>query len=184
MSQRRAYLAGPDVFFAQPLEIGQEKKRICARYGLEGVFPLDAEFDIAGFPLAEQGYRCFDATANLMRTCDLAIANLTPFRGPSTDVGTAIEVGYMYALGKLVLGYTNVSQNFAERVGQDGFLVEPFGLVDNLMVDGAIVRSGGVVICVSVPEDQIYKSLEGFEKCVEHAAKILSGNSAPRSQRK
>ena len=42
-----------------------------------------------------------------MRSCDAAVANLTPFRGVSADAGTAFEVGFMRALGRPVLGYTN-----------------------------------------------------------------------------
>ncbi len=180
MSQLRAYLAGPDVFFSNAGEIGQEKKRICTKYNIDGVYPLDAAFDLEGLQPAEQGYRCFDAMVALMHSCDLAIANLTPFREPSMDVGTAVEIGFMHGLKKPVFGYTNVSENFAERLGEDGFFVESFDLVDNLMVEGPIVRSGGRVIRVSVPEDQIYKSLEGFERCVAHAVEVLGGSGLVR----
>lgn len=179
MSPLRAYLAGPDVFFSNSTEIGQEKKRICSKYNIEGVFPLDASFELDGLTPVEQGYKCFDAMVGLMHRCDFAIANLTPFRGPSMDVGTAVEIGFMHGLGKPVFGYTNVSENFAERVGDDGFFVESFDLADNLMVEGPIVRSGGRVIRVSVPEDQIYTSLEGFEQCVGHAVEVLSVYSMP-----
>ena len=44
-----------------------------------------------------------------MRSCDLLIANLTPFRGVSMDSGTAFEVGFMRALGRPVLGYTTAT---------------------------------------------------------------------------
>ena len=176
MSQLRVYLAGPDVFFPNAMEIGQEKKRICSTYNMEGVFPLDASFDLDGLAPAEQGYRCFDAMIRLMHGCDLAIANLTPFRGPSMDVGTAVEIGFMHGCGKPVFGYTNVSESFEERLGEDRFLVETFGLVDNLMVEGPIIRSGGRVIRISVPKDQIYTSLVGFERCVAHAQEVLSGS--------
>ncbi|MDR9459781.1 MAG: hypothetical protein RI591_06525, partial [Dehalococcoidia bacterium] len=33
---KRVYLAGPDVFFPNAIEIGNAKKRICAQYGFEG----------------------------------------------------------------------------------------------------------------------------------------------------
>jgi len=173
MCRFRAYLAGPDVFFPNAMDIGNSKKEICSSHSIEGVFPLDAKFDLAGLSAEEQGQRCFDAMVDLMQHCDLAIANLTPFRGPSMDVGTAVEIGYMHGLGKPVFGYTNVVQNFAERVGEDGFFVEDFALVDNLMVEGPVVRSGSAVIRVSVPEGQVYSSLEGFEKCVVHAAGVM-----------
>ncbi len=171
----RVYLAGPDVFFPNAVEIGEEKKRICARNGFEGVFPLDADFktlfDIDS--LAEQGYRTFDLMVELMDSCDLAIANLTPFRGPSMDVGTAIEMGYMHGCGKPVLGYTNVASDYAERVQPDGFTVEPFGLVDNLMVEGPVHHSGAAVVRADVPPGEIYTSLEGFTRCVKQAAELL-----------
>jgi len=168
------YLAGPDVFFADALEIGEEKKRICSEHGFTGVFPLDATLELDDLEPAAQGHRCFDAMVELMDACDLIIANLTPFRGPSMDVGTAIEIGYMHGRGKPVFGYTNVAEDYAQRVEPDGFLVEPFGLVDNLMVEGPIHRTGGTVVRARVPVDAIYTSLDGFEHCVRQAAQIYS----------
>jgi nucleoside 2-deoxyribosyltransferase len=44
--------------------------------------------------------RIFDVCVAMMQQCDLAIAQLTPFRGVSMDVGTAVELGYMHARGK------------------------------------------------------------------------------------
>ena len=35
------YLAGPEVFLPDALDIAAAKKRICAVHGLEGVFPFD-----------------------------------------------------------------------------------------------------------------------------------------------
>lgn len=171
----KVYLAGPDVFFPNAMEIGEAKKQICAQYGFEGVFPLEADFS-GLFDLedtAEQGHKSFDLMVELMDSCDLVIANLTPFRGPSMDVGTAVEVGYMYGCGKPVFGYTNVSADYAERVNPDGFIVESFGLVDNLMVEGPIYRTGVVVVRADVSPDDIYASLEGFTECVRQAADLL-----------
>lgn len=173
MRPRRVYLAGPDVFFPDALEVGARKKAICSQHGFEGVFPLDAELDLAGLEPPEQGYRCFDAMIELMETCDLVIANLTPFRGPSMDVGTAVEIGYMYGRGKPVFGYTNVATSYAERVTPDRFTIEPFGLVDNLMVEGPIHKTGVHVVRSSVPGDQIYVSLDGFSACAALVAEFF-----------
>jgi nucleoside 2-deoxyribosyltransferase len=171
----RVYLAGPDVFFPNAADIGEAKKRICAEHGFDGVYPLDANFEplFKLESLAEQGHKSFDLMVELMGSCDLAIANLTPFRGPSMDVGTAIEMGYMHGCGKPVFGYTNVSTDYAERVQPDGYMVEPFGLVDNLMVEGPVYRTGATVVRADVPPDEIYTSLEGFTRCVKLAAEIL-----------
>jgi nucleoside 2-deoxyribosyltransferase len=168
--RRRVYLAGPDVFFPDSLAIGKKKKSICAEHGLEGVFPLDGKLDLEGLSPEEQGHRCFDVTVDLMKSSDFVIANLTPFRGPSMDVGTAVEIGYMHGLGKPVFGYTNVGEDYAERVLPDGWFVEPFGLVDNLMVEGPIYRTGARVVRASVPRAEIYSSLTGFTRCVIEAA--------------
>lgn len=175
MPKMRVYLAGPDVFFPDALEIGEQKKRICAQYGIEGVYPLDAQFDELSDlgSQVEMGYKTFDLMVELMDSCDLVIANLTPFRGPSMDVGTAVEIGYMYGCGKPVFGYTNVIKDYSERVAPDGFLVESFGLVDNLMVEGPVHRTGVPVVRVDVPPAEVYTSLEGFTKCVRQAAEML-----------
>jgi nucleoside 2-deoxyribosyltransferase len=109
----------------------------------------------------------------LMEDCDLVIANLTPFRGPSMDVGTAVEIGYMHGRGKPVFGYTNVATSYAQRVAPDDFLIEPFDLVDNLMVEGPIHNTGVHVIRSSVPNGQIYISYEGFSACVALAAEFF-----------
>ena len=49
-----------------------------------------------------------DSIARL-RQCDAVVANLTPWRGPGADPGTAFEVGFAAALGKPVLAYLNVA---------------------------------------------------------------------------
>ena len=172
----RAYLAGPDVFFPNAVEIGKTKKEICAQFGLEGVYPLDADF--SGLPTLlsppELGYKSFELMIELMESCDLAIANMTPFRGPSMDVGTAVEIGYMHGRGKPVFGYTNVAAHFEERVQPNGFLVEPFGLVDNCMVEGPVRKSGATVVRADTPRDRIYTSLQAFKQCVSQAAEAMA----------
>ena len=171
----RVYLAGPDVFFPNAAEIGEAKKQICAQYGFEGVFPLETDFSGLSelHSLEEQGHKSFDFIVELMDSCALVIANLTPFRGPSMDVGTAIEMGYMHGCGKPVFGYTNIVAGYAQRVQPDDFLIEQFELVDNLMVEGPIYKTGAVVIQTDVPPDEVFTSLEGFIECVRQAAELV-----------
>ena len=52
---------------------------------------------------------------HLIKTCDILVANITPFRGPSADVGIAYEMGFAHAIGKKVFAYTNITEPFAER---------------------------------------------------------------------
>ena len=188
-SAPRIYLAGPEVFHPRARELGVAKCRICADAGLEGVFPLDAELDLSGMRQDEQARRIALANEGLMRSCDAAIANLTPFRGVSMDAGTAFEVGYMRALGKPVFGYSNVVQDLAARsrnfrkmdvlpfeVGRPAYEVEDFGLAENLMIAVAIAESGVPPICLQGGERSALPSLEdhtAFEACVKQAACYL-----------
>ena len=112
----RIYLAGPDVFVADPLALAGRKKALCAAYGFEGVFPLDKTLDLSGLSPRDMGLAISRGNERLMDSCDLVIAQMTPFRGPGMDGGTAFEMGYMRAQGKPVLGYSNVAAAYAERV--------------------------------------------------------------------
>ena len=190
---RRVYLAGPDVFLANAREIGAAKRAICARHGLIGVFPADEEDACdPALPLSEQGLAISRAMERAMRGCDAMIINLTPFRGPSADVGSAYELGFMRALGRPVFAYSNDARPFHDRVAAscggalrrrptgehedpDGMAVEPFGLYDNLMLVGGVAASGGSLVTATVPLAERYISLAAFVRCVEHAAVALRG---------
>ena len=72
----------------------------------------------AGLPDAAypEWLRIYWANEAHIRSCDALIAELTPFRGPSADVGTVYELGFMRALGRPVFGYSNVARRFGARV--------------------------------------------------------------------
>jgi nucleoside 2-deoxyribosyltransferase len=190
------YLAGPDVFLPDPLAAAESKKALCRRYGFVGVFPLDQELDLTGKKGPEAGCLIAQANEDLMRSCDLLIANMTPFRGPSMDVGTAYEMGFMRALGRPVLGYSNQEGSFAARtradiclrhgtdairrradgqwVDQDDLLIEDFAMTDNLMMAAAVTFSGG---SVAVHGDRTVTlggltGMAGFEACLQQAVAL------------
>jgi nucleoside 2-deoxyribosyltransferase len=182
----RLYLAGPEVFAASPRDAGEAKRRLCTLHGFEGVFPLDAELDLSGLAKAEQATRISAANEMLMRSCDGLIANLTPFRGVSMDAGTAFEVGFMRALGRPVLGYTNVSAHYSERArhyranaspvaeaDRPDVDIEDFDLTENLMIEVAIRQSGGSVVCRTVPRGEEMLHLAAFEDCLRQARRIF-----------
>jgi nucleoside 2-deoxyribosyltransferase len=146
-------------FFRHAREIGARKRAICAAHRLVGVFPADEEDhrDPAS-PLPAQGLAISRAMEQAMQTCDGMIVNLTPFRRPSTDVGSAYEMGFMRALGRPVFGYTNDGCPFLNRVAAfcdptlrprpggghedpDGMAIEAFELHDKLMLAGGIIPS-------------------------------------------
>jgi nucleoside 2-deoxyribosyltransferase len=185
----RIYLAGPEVFLPDAHGIGAEKARLAAEAGFEGLFPLDQSLTLDGLSPADKARRIYAADRDMMLACDLAIANLTPFRGVSMDSGTAFEVGFMRALGKPVLGYTNVSDDYrlrAERFRARGIpagdfdradlMIEDFGLAENLMIEMAIIESGGTVVRSQVKPGKEAVDLAGFRACLDQARRLLLGS--------
>ncbi len=182
----RVYLAGPDVFFPEPERWFERKKAICARHGLTGISPLD---DLENTP-AEWAMLPFWRMISLrneahIRSCQILIANLTPFRAASADAGTVYEVGFARALGMKLFGYATTSEPFLPRTlaflgsgarrqtdgswrDGDDLLVEQFGLFDNLMIEGGLVASGGVLVTGDADR---WRDLALFEKCVVAAAR-------------
>jgi nucleoside 2-deoxyribosyltransferase len=160
------------VFLPDAVAIGTQKKRICTQHGFAGLFPLDIDAN-AGDAHVEGAAAIFGHCVSCMDRADLVIANMTPFRGVSMDVGTAVELGYMFARGVPVFGYTNVADDYSARVGADGMSVEAFGLCDNLMCEGAVVASGAGVVRTTVDADARYTDLTGFEECVRAAAEVF-----------
>ena len=100
----RIYLAGPDVFLPDAIEIGRRKAAICARHGLTGLYPLDNAIDLTA---ADASLAIFKGNKAMMDGADAIIANLTPFRGAGADPGTVSELGYMVGRRKFCLAYSN-----------------------------------------------------------------------------
>jgi nucleoside 2-deoxyribosyltransferase len=183
----RVYLAGPDVFLPDAAAWFGRKKAICAGYRLTGVSPLDPMVPEPSEWAALPDWRRIALRNEAsIRSCAAIVANLTPFRGPSADVGTVYEVGFARGLGLRVFGYATVAAAFFDRTltaigggrqgpdgswrDADGLLVEQFGLFDNLMIEGGITGSGGALI----REDQDrWNDLSVFERCVQQAATVL-----------
>lgn len=183
------YLAGPDVFLPDALDVGRRKAELCGRYGLTGLFPLDNAVALAAHDASLQIFRGNEA---MMDRADAIIANLTPFRGPSADAGTVYELGYMAGRGKLVLGYSNDPATYIDRVarfetitsrdgllvGADGLAVEDFGLPDNLMLIHCLELHGAPLVTPRTAPADIWHDLTAFESCVQIAAHRLLQKAA------
>lgn len=151
----KIYMAGPDVFLRNAAEVARKKKEVLSAHGLEGHHPFDNDVEAGGLTPEEVAQIIFSENIAMMNRCDVLLANLTPFRGPSADVGTVFELGYMYGMGKPVFGYSNVNRTYLERIrdyskkpvtcDKDGMMrdhdnlsIENFNLRDNLMIEGAL----------------------------------------------
>jgi len=183
----KIYLAGPDVFLPDAVEIGRRKAEICARHGLIGLYPLDNELAPAAGTVS---LTIFKGNEAMMDAADAIIANLTPFRGPGADAGTVYELGYMAGRGKLLFAYSNDPAIYAERVARshqvaksssgslidrDGLAVEDFGLSDNLMMIHALNLHGAALVTPRELPADIWHDLTAFEACVCLAAERAAG---------
>lgn len=177
----KIYLAGPDVFLPDALAIGQQKRDICRRHGLTGLYPLDTAVDLTA---ADASLRIFRGLEAMLEAADAIIANLTPFRGPGADPGTVYELGYMAGCGKPCFGYCNDPAPYAERVRRftevtsaadkrlidgEGLTVEDFGLPDNLMMIHALELHGSPLVLPRARPADIWHDLTSFEVCVRLA---------------
>jgi len=131
------YLAGFDVFRTDAFAQGERLKTLCAQAGHRGLYPLDKALPdgLAGLEAARWIYA---SNCALIHQADAVLANLNNFRGAEPDSGTAFEVGYAAALGKLVVGYLDDARPLRDQLGAprdtQGYEVEDFGLARNLML--------------------------------------------------
>lgn len=161
------YLAGPGVFALDGRAQGAQLVAACARVGLRGLYPLDAELPTQ--PHADPATLATAiarANMGLIRQSHAVIADLAPFRGPNVDDGTAFEIGYAHALGLPIFGYACLPAPMApypERARSYGahvaplmhegrtilvdgnkMMVEDFGLPVNLMIATVLSDSGTI----------------------------------------
>lgn len=179
-----AYLAGPDVFLPDAPAHAARKVAICARHGILGRTPLNEDVASLASMAEEEAWRTiFRKDLALMEACDLVIANLTPFRGPSADAGTLVELGWFLGRGRPIFGYSNTATPFAARSAAHlamfadpvpGLSVGGFGLPDNLMVPGAVLAGGGCAMVLPADgRDRPFDALDVFERCVAAAARAM-----------
>lgn len=147
----KVYLAGPGVFRPDAAAFGQKLKDKCARVGLLGRFPLDGDID--GGTAAETAAAIYRANVRLIDSASSIVADISPFRGPNMDPGTAWEIGYGIAKGLPVFAWSDDATSLFDRTNRhlrvpgapsrydnNGWLIEDFRLAENLMI-AASVRS-------------------------------------------
>ncbi|RBP53037.1 nucleoside 2-deoxyribosyltransferase [Arenicella xantha] len=168
------YLAGPEVFLPDPIAAGVHKKQAIQMlnqqhkwpFKLVGLYPMDNEIEDFA-PDFKTGIAIYQANVNLMDKAHFVTANMVRFRGPSMDVGTAFEMGYMRGLNKPVFAYYDAKPFYgavekpgvyAERVAKHyptdpdnpekdahGQSIENFAMADNLMMIGALQSGHGEI---------------------------------------
>ncbi len=146
------YLAGPEVWFPNVGAHFALRQAMCEAVGFSMLQADTSELREleTGEIMARELYA--ERVAR-MRRADAAIVNLTPWRGPTADPGTAFEAGFLSGLGKPVMAYMNVAYEheaeFRDRVDAhigaqfdedgvwrdgEGCLIEDFGLPETIML--------------------------------------------------
>ena len=125
----KIYIAGPDVFELNSIEIGKEYTSLCEKYGFKGLYPLD---NVVNFNQEKQkiAYDIFKANEKFINEADIVIANLNSFRGKEADSGTVWECGYAYGIGKKVYGYMSSTASYI-----DSFSAEEKKTVESMVID-------------------------------------------------
>lgn len=157
---KKIYIAGPEVFLPDSIRVLEKHKDVCRRYGFEGLSPFDGQLtNESGLDRARKIYL---ENCQLIRLSDMIVVNCNSFRGALVDDGSAFEIGFAKALGKKIFGYIEQRKTLPElvqtkiptrqhssgyRVDNDGYLLnEDFGNSINLMLEFAIIESGGVLV--------------------------------------
>jgi nucleoside 2-deoxyribosyltransferase len=179
------YIGGPDPAMEDGKRLLAEKRRLCQNKGFVGVVSSESIL-VETQPSEAMAREIYTDRVRHMRLADAAILNLTPWRGPGCNTGTAFEAGFMAALGKPVFAYLNVeSEQEAELRARieismglaldrrgvwrdaDGGEIEDFGLPEDLML-WAEARRLFVIVTADV-----FGDLTGFEMCLD-AVKLYS----------
>jgi nucleoside 2-deoxyribosyltransferase len=187
----KVYLAGPEVFLPEAIEVGVLKKELCAKYGLKGLYPFDNEIPITDRN-DQPDLLIYRMNVEMISDADCGVFNLTPFRGPSADVGTVFELGMCIALKKPAFAYTNEKADFLRRVKEfsetrrepstgvwrdaDSMAIEDFRNADNLMLEAALKDQGHRIIRHAAPVGKRFSDLTAFEKCLKLAAETFGLN--------
>ncbi len=159
----KLYLAGPEVFLPNAMEHAESQRKLCITYGFAALHPMDNNLDLGRCDI-ETAKKIQLGDVNQIRECDIVVANCNPFRSVCVmDDGTAYELGYGNALGKVSYGYIANMEPLDRRtardypgtlnpdtglyVDKDGYLVtDAFDTSINLMMQCGMLASGGRLI--------------------------------------
>lgn len=157
----KLYLAGPEVFLPNAVAYAKWQLELCKQYGFIGLHPMDNNIDLGDKDMST-ALRIYHGDIGQIRQCDIIVANCNSFRGALIDDGTAYELGYGNALGKISYGYIDKLIPWKERIlsryvcvrtdsgmfaDKEGYLlVDDFSTSINLMMQCGMLARGGRLI--------------------------------------
>lgn len=120
----KIYLAGPWVFSEDPFGVAENLKKICSELGFEGVFPLDGNSLPEGYSQQNLARFVRNKCKEIIKSCDIVLANVTPFLGIDTDSGTAFEMGFAEGKDIPVFPFSNVESTIEDRANALKLVIE------------------------------------------------------------
>lgn len=148
----KIYLAGPDVFRSNATDHFNKLLKIVEEFGFVGLSPMDNVISIHEKDRNTQKHAdmIFEANVRLMDEADVIMANIIPFRGTCMDDGTAFEIGYGFAKGKLLYGYapdcdSPLKNRTVRHLSREFPEMEDYNYSTNLMICSSIKSRGGLV---------------------------------------
>ena len=174
---KHIYLAGPDVFLPDANEILLLKKQICKKYGFVGISPLDNTLPyLDNISKIQNGYLIANHNETIIKTCNILVANITPFRGPNMDPGTAYEIGFARGLKKPTFAYTSNPLTLFERtklfygvtnnLDPNNILIEDFDSSENVMISNAVYSSNLFTVARGSFKGPTIAAIDAFEACI------------------
>ena len=173
------FLSGPDLWFPDAAEHLARKAAMCEQVGVTALIGRGDDM-VETEPSEAMAREIYASVLERLRSADAVIVNLTPWRGPNADAGTAFEAGFAAALGKPVFAYLNVTaEDEADYRGRveavigaapdeegrwrdlDEGEIEDFALPENVML-WAEARRFFVIVTADPWHD-----LTGLEMCLE-----------------
>ena len=161
------YIAGPECFYPNAMELAKEAIQLCEKYGFEGLSPIMGHPSLPAVDFSngkkEAAKQIFYKNINLINMCDIVVANLNNFRGWEPDGGTCFEIGYAYTQSKKIYGFMEDTRPCYEKYIGNVHYDAPFWRDDN----GAFFESGACNLMISGHAPIIQGGLEDALKKVK-----------------
>ena len=168
----KIYIAGPDVFEKDSIEIGKRYVELCEECGFEGLYPLDNVIDF-NQPKQKIAQDIYKANKNLIDECDIVLANINSFRGKESDSGTIWECGYATALGKKVYAYINRDTTYLQQFKENEILASENGFTD---IEGKFIEDFDYAVNLMIACSVEKIIIGDFEEALQNISSLLTKN--------
>src|SRR5262245_26832295 len=91
------FLAGPDLWYPDGDDLLTRKREACEAAGFVPLMGRGGEPLVETEPSEAMAREIYAGVLERVRAADAVVVNLTPWRGPGADPGTAFEAGFAAA---------------------------------------------------------------------------------------